>query len=320
MRCATRLVVVGLLVGSLLVGTGACGSGATATVDESDASADTQVELDADAMLDSADASDTEASASDVAPMGDAGSRCTFTANTVACTHNVTTLTPSATIRRDVYWQTPLGAVPAGGHPVVVLFQGSFAAPSITWGTLTKGMPFGGYYQGVLQARLLERGFTVIAPSATGGLAWQTNAGGNWTDTQDHVVMQTLLAEIKAGSFGPADMKRLYATGISSGGYMTSRMAVSYAGTFRALAIQSGSYATCLGAACALPATLPANHPPTLFLHGALDTTVPQWTAKLYFDKLVSDKVESELDVDAAAGHEWLPVSPERITRWFVDH
>ena len=100
-----------------------------------------------------------------------------------------------------------------------------------------------------------------------------------------------LFDELDAGTFGPVDPRRMYATGISSGGYMSSRMADAYPGRFRALAIQSASYAWCSGPACTIP-TLPEDHPPTLFLHGALDLTVPLYTMDLYHDELVDEGVE----------------------------
>lgn len=245
-------------------------------------------------------------------------SRCQVTAKTVSCEHNVTKLIAGA-VARDVYWQTPTTAAPAGGYPVVLVYQGSLGGPSFTWGTLTPEVPFGGFRQGLLQARLLDEGFTVIAPEAAAGVAWQTNSGVPYELSTDKLVIDALLAAIQAGQYGPADLKRLYATGISSGGYMTSRMAVSYPGVFRALAIQSGSYATCLGAACVVP-PLPKDHPPTLLLHGQLDATVPLFTAQLYEDALSKGGFEVKLIVDPAAGHEWLASSPELITGWFQSH
>jgi dienelactone hydrolase len=240
------------------------------------------------------------------------------TATTVYCEHNVSKLV-AGTVVRDVYWQTPVTSAPAGGYPVVVVYQGSLGGPSLTWGLLTPEVPFGGFHQGRLQARLLDEGFLVIAPSAAAEVAWQTNSGVPYELSTDKLVIDALLKAIQAGQYGPADLKRLYATGISSGGYMTSRMAVSYPGVFRALAIQSASYATCLGAACVVP-PLPKDHPPTLLLHGQLDATVPLFTAQLYDEALKQGGFSRELFVDPAAGHEWLAVAPEKVTGWFQSH
>lgn len=247
-------------------------------------------------------------------------SRCTVTDTSVSCTHTVTSLKASPAVARDVYWQTPLTERPPPGYPAVVIYQGSFGGPAITWSTLPKTTPFGGYYQGVLHARLLDKGFTVIAPAAAAGSAWQTNGGAPWESTTDATVIKQLLVEIEKGTYGPVDLKRLYATGISSGGYMTSRMAVSYPGRFRALAINAGSYATCLGTLCNVPAKLPADHPPTIFLHGEKDTTVPISTMRPYLEKLTAQGIATGSAIDPASAHEWLSVAPDRITTWFLEH
>lgn len=291
-----------------------CGSAEEATVQEADSGTDTLVETTpvdsgGDAVADAP--SETDAAAA---------SRCSVTDTSVSCTHTVTSLKASPAIVRDVYWQTPLTARPSTGYPAVILYQGSFAGPAITWSTLSKPTPFGGFYQGVLHARLLDKGFTVIAPAAAAGAAWQTNTGTPWENTTDSTFVAQLLVEIEKGTYGQVDLKRLYATGISSGGYMTSRMAVSYPGRFRALAINAGSYATCAGAICNVPAKLPIDHPPTLFLHGEKDTTVPISTMRPYLEKLTAQGVATGTATDPAASHEWLSVAPDRITTWFLEH
>ncbi len=246
-------------------------------------------------------------------------SRCSVDPQTVVCTYRVTTLA-AGEIERDVYWQTPAAPSPSGGHPLVVLFQGSLFAPSTTWGEVPRGLPFGGYYQAKLQAELLDHGFTVVAPSAAFGVAWQTNSGLDWALTTDRRFVDALLEAVRQGEFGPADTSRLYATGISSGGYMTSRMAVSYRGVFRALAVNSGSYATCVGPLCSVPDELPLDHPPTLFLHGRLDTTVPLFTMQRYRDRLDAQGIETDALIDPLASHRWLSSAPEAIVAWFENH
>ncbi len=245
--------------------------------------------------------------------------RCTVTPDAVTCPALITNLT-AGLASREVYWQTPVTPPPANGYPVVVMYQGSFFGPSTTWGTVSKDTLFGGYQQARLQALLLEKGFVVIAPSAAAGLAWQTNTGAPWDFTTDSKIISALFDAMSRGDFGHLDSTRWYATGISSGGYMTSRMALSYAGRFRALAIESASWATCAGALCILPPSLPSDHPPTLFLHGRLDLTVPLFTAQNYFDKLRDEGFTTELVIDDDASHEWLSVAPERVTAWFENH
>lgn len=248
-------------------------------------------------------------------PLPDAGEpACTVSDDAVACAPQISRIGG-----RDVYWQQPIVSAPADGYPVVLVFQGSFFGPPLTWNRVPRDTAFGGYQQARLQALLLEQGFIVIAPSAE-GIAWQTNTSPDFANSSDRRFIDTLLEEVRAGTFGTADASRLYATGISSGGYMTSRMAADWPGTFRALAIASASWATCGGAVCALPEALPPGHPPTLLMHGRGDVTVPLFTAQAYLDALVAQGFEAELAVDDDRGHEWLPDAPERVAAWFAAH
>jgi poly(3-hydroxybutyrate) depolymerase len=253
----------------------------------------------------------------------DGGGACAVTASTAQCNSlPLITVTDSAD-SRSVYYAQPVGAAPAGGWPAVVLYQGTGFGPSVTWNVpIGSSTPFGGYDQVALVAALLDAGFVVIQPPANGPY-WDTNvppAGAGYDTSQDAAFIPKLLTEIGDGTFGAINVDRLYATGISSGGYMTSRMAVSYGGRFRALAIESGSYATCLGPVCTIPATLPANHPPTLFLHGGTDTIVPISTAQAYYQDLMAQGVDTKFVEDPSAGHQWLSVAPQSVVQWFTAH
>jgi poly(3-hydroxybutyrate) depolymerase len=231
-------------------------------------------------------------------------------------------LSDSVTMREVVY-EVPLGAPPAAGWPVVVNFQGSFL-PGHTSFAATTADPFGMFELTRTIKALLDGGFAVISPDASsnGSLYWDTNIppyAAAWSGCPDDVLMNNLFAALSKGSFGPIDTSRLYAMGISSGGFMTSRMAVSYPGKFRALADVAGSYATC-STLCGVPTPLPSNHPPTLFLHGDLDTIVPMSSVQPYLDALQAEGHETKLVTDATAGHQWLDAGPQEIPAWFEAH
>jgi len=248
------------------------------------------------------------------------GSRCETTATSITCPKTTVELGPW---QRDVHWQVPLGVAPAGGWPAVLMFQGSFFSAEITW-IATDDLPFGAYHQTWVVKQLLDAGYAVITPEAKldGGTFWDTNVPPysiNWESSEDHALMLLVFDGIEAGTFGPLDGSRLFATGISSGGYMTSRMAVSYPGKFRALAIAAGSYATCSGPLCNVP-DVDASHPPTLFLHGEIDLTVPLATAEEYHDKLLAAGVDTKLVTQPGEGHAWIPQSPDEVVAWFDGH
>ena len=253
-------------------------------------------------------------------------SRCTQTASALHCAHHTLTLSPGGLGLgdRDVHWQVPLGAAPADGWPVVLMFQGSFFSADTFWDS-TPSAPYGGWFQCHVVQALLDAGFAVITPKTrfSGAYYWDTNVVGfseTWTSTDDHHLMLKIFQGITAGQFGPLDPARWFATGISSGGYMTSRMALSYGGKFRALAVVSASWATCAGSLCSVPSPVPADHPPTLFLHGEKDDIVPSSTMRLYADALTGQSIANRVVTDADAGHAWLDVAPVEVLGWFAAH
>lgn len=243
-------------------------------------------------------------------------SRCVVTAERAACEHQQKKLGG-----RDVAYATPAGAPPKDGWPAVVYFQGSFVAGSSAF-EAPHDAKFDMYKLTLTMKSLLDRGFAVIAPDADGALFWQTNIppySHAWPGCDDDVYMQSLFADMAAGSFGAIDTAHLHAMGISSGGFMTSRMAVSYAGKFRSLAIHSGSYATC-GKICNVPSPLPADHPPTLFVHGDEDTVVSPSVMEPYLAALVAEGHETKLAKDPKGGHVWLDIAVTAIPAWFDAH
>lgn len=253
-----------------------------------------------------------------------APSRCTETETRVSCPKETLEIATTALVKRTVYWQIPNGTPPAAGWPVAVMFQGSLFSSERNFDA-TKGQPFGAYYQALTLKKLLDAGYAIVAPEAhmSGQTFWDTNVppwSTSWAGAPDDRLMILLFAAMAEGQLGPLDTNRLFATGISSGGYMTSRMAVSYPGRFRALAIQSASYATCSGPLCSVPAQLPADHPPTLFLHGAADLTVPITTMREYRDRLQTQGREVSTIENPSAGHEWIAEAPDAVLAFFRAH
>jgi poly(3-hydroxybutyrate) depolymerase len=264
---------------------------------------------------------------------GGAASRCTMSATMITCTSaSYTVTTPAGTAggasfpsySRVVHYQFPLGPPPASGWPAVFMYQGSFISAAYTF-SASSAEEYGLYYQTELVKNLLDAGYAVLAPESleSGDSYWQTNIAPyatSWSGCADDLLVKAMLADVAAGAFGSLDATKLYATGISSGGYMTSRMAVSYPGKFRSLAIESGSYATCLSGDCVVP-PLAATHPPMLLLHGDLDTViVPEATVADYVTALKAAGVpEKEID-DASSGHQWVPEAPAAVLAWFQQY
>jgi predicted esterase len=221
-------------------------------------------------------------------------------------------------LTRTVKYGIPQGPAPKDGWPTVVIYQGSFFPVEFSRKSY---LPFGGYNEILLIKNLMDHGFAVIAPPATEKMAWMTNLIGiNYDGSEDYYFIAELLKKMNNGNFGNLDMTKLFATGISSGGYHTSRMAVSFPGVFKALAIESASYATCGGPLCFMPDSLPVDHPPTLFLHGALDMVVPVTTMMSYHSRLEEAGIPTEMKIDTFARHQWLDEAPELVTNWFLKY
>ena len=269
---------------------------------------------------------DTSSEGSDPQESSPLSSRCEAGEGSIRCEHETERLLTGLTglVPREVHWQVPLGEPPPEGWPAVILFQGSMFSAELFWLVLDFDI-FGYYNQGMLTKTLLDRGFAVITPEAHAGgaTAWDTNIPPMsiyWDLAEDHQFMLDIFDAIGAGTFGDLDTGRLYASGISSGGYMTSRMDLEYREHFAALAIHSASYATCAGPVCIIPGDLSAEHLPTLFLHGSDDNIVPISTAERYVEALVALGIETDVVVQQGAGHAWIDAAPEAITAWFEAH
>lgn len=252
------------------------------------------------------------------------GERCVVEDAQRWCVYDTVTLRPGTLSSRDVHFQVPVGQAPEAGWPVVLLFQGSLNPADRFW-QAEEGAPWGAWHQvGVVQT-LLESGYAVITPNAqsAGNTYWNTNVlpwAFSWEGSPDDKLMEALFEEMDAGTFGSLDPERRAAGGISSGGYMTSRMALSYPGEFDALFIQSASWATCGGTLCSIPSELPDDHPPTLFLHGETDAIVPLRTMEAYAEALEDDGVAVHTVTDPEVGHAWLEVAPDEVRSWLATH
>ncbi len=264
------------------------------------------------------DATDDSAEPDAPAPLG---SRCTELAGEITCDHATTTIELGFGSVRDVHYQVPLGTAPADGWRGVILFQGSLVSAERAW-SARLGDPFGAIHQTRTVRDLLDAGYAVITPEARfdGSTYWDTNTPAYayaWAASEDAALMQAIFDRLDAGSLGPIAPTHLGAIGISSGGYMTSRVAITYPDRFSVAAVHSASYMTCSGALCAVPA-LPETHPPTLFLQGTLDAVVPAASARLYYDALVDAGLTAQWFDDANAGHEWLSAAPAEALAWFA--
>jgi poly(3-hydroxybutyrate) depolymerase len=279
---------------------------------------------------DDVDADADDGKGDDPVAIGALAPVCTTGYSSIDCHPSSTSFTIDGTAR-DVLWKVPAGTPPAGGWPVVLAFHGTndpagkFFAWSY-WSTIDN--LYGGYYETKTVQGLLDAGFAVLAPKArvrAGSIYWDTNIppyATDWDSSPDGAFVERLFDEIEAGTFGPLNVDRKYAMGLSSGGYMASRLAVSYPGEIQGIALQSASYATCISS---LPCDvsdedLPEEHAATLLMAGYWDAIVPLYTINDYFYALEDNGTPAELHVVGYASHQWTSSSPGWVLGWFQAH
>ncbi|MCA9495174.1 MAG: hypothetical protein KC621_34840, partial [Myxococcales bacterium] len=246
------------------------------------------------------------------------GSTCERDGTVLRCPHDTVDIDG-----RQVHVALPEGTPPEGGWPVAWMLQGSFA-PASLYLSASSLTPAGGVHGVQTSAALLDAGVAVLAPEARGdGFGfWDTNVppwARDWDSSPDAAFFLAIEGAVEAGELGPLSSGRWGALGISSGGYMASRLAVWQPDRFDAIAIVAASYASCSGALCQVPDELPAEHPPTLFLHGAIDPVVPVATMWPYHDRLASEGVEVAAEVRPLGVHTFPDDTAEVAGGWLLD-
>jgi poly(3-hydroxyoctanoate) depolymerase len=265
--------------------------------------------------------------------------RCTQNASGWSCTHNKRYnyyWCGGYYIPRTVRWQVPEGTPPAGGWPVAFYYAGTQPTDFNHAFDRDYGEAYGLEYEPQIIRELLDdpyntgKKYAVIVadPPATSGSwqYWHTNVINPYSYSCDYQFFPDFFGEIKGGSYGAAsqyNMNKRYAYGISSGGFNSSRMAVTFnsgtgnANTWKALGIVAASYATCSYSCGTIP-TLPSNHPPTKFWHGQNDGIVLLSTMYAYFNKLGSQGL-TRAKLEHPGGHTFTAdqLGSSGIKAWF---
>jgi predicted esterase len=237
----------------------------------------------------------------------------------LTCPHNTINFSVDGE-NRTVHYKVPNGNAPTGGWPAVILFQGTLFTAQLTWTASPSVDLFGAYNQTKVVQKLLDNGYAVLTPEThlSGLTFWDTNNPlvPNFDESNDHKLMLRIFQQLEENVYGNINTNKLFAGGISSGGYMTSRMALQYPGKFKALAIAAGSYANCAGPICPV-GYIPSDHPPTLFLHGSADPVVPLFTMETYYDKLRQNGIPVRKIIEPLSFHRWIDASPNAVLNWF---
>jgi polyhydroxybutyrate depolymerase len=161
--------------------------------------------------------------------------------------------------RRTYLLFTPASRAPAAGYPLVVTLHGGA-------GTAEQMMSFSRF-----NAIAAREGFAVAYPQGT-GRRWNDGRvfrGRGETDADDVAFIRAVVADI--GERGtPLDGKRIFAAGISNGGFMSFRLACEAADLFAAVAPVTATMPADLGDRCK-----PSAPMAVLLINGTADPLVP---------------------------------------------
>jgi len=190
------------------------------------------------------------------APAGDAPAAVACTGKT-AMTGNATWTIQSGGVSRTMIVHVPTGYDPARGTPLVVNFHG-YTSDAAQEALLS-----------LMSPKADAAGFVVIYPNGTGApQSWNAGAccgSAAATGVDDIAFVKDLLAA--ANDRLCIDPARVYATGMSNGGFLSHRIGCELADRFAAIAPVAGV----LG----MTSCTPARPIPVLGFHGTLDTLVP---------------------------------------------
>ena len=241
-------------------------------------------------------------------------------------------------LTREVYYHFPESEMPVDGWPVVIDFTGTGVSAQDIWSASRLFQKSLYNHVRVIEA-LLDNGYAVVAPQTNPAPLhpryWETNAYpyvqkgvDNYVGSPDDNYMMgefndVLLNFIDGNNF--FNTNSVFLMGISSGGYMSSRIGISPPGSLhvKAIAIQSASYAAWSGSNTEVP--LPAaedlyDHPPVIFLHGESDTWIVPIDTVLRYANHLSDSVLPAGDVllkQGNYGHMWADDAYDDIVEWF---
>ncbi|MFH1838132.1 MAG: alpha/beta fold hydrolase [Candidatus Kuenenbacteria bacterium] len=198
--------------------------------------------------------------------------------------------------------------------------------------------------------KALSKGYAVIAPDSE--TPNYSNCTKNtkqwyyekdWQNSSDYTFFNEIIPWINNQNI--FNSNRVYATGISSGGFMSSRLA-RFFGTpkIKAIAVRSAGDADsithkdrsdmklCSYGNNTFPKScgpifndvnllINTNHSPTLIIHGSKDGTVPIESANHYYDELISAKIAITKKVKLFGCHTWfnawLNDYDQEILNWF---
>jgi poly(3-hydroxybutyrate) depolymerase/predicted secreted protein len=226
---------------------------------------------------------------------------------------------------RQVYSVHPEGKPPAKGWQVIILLHGRGQGGGAWFGEGLLSMG----EQKTFPQEALRANYAILAPDSG-----ETPRSGvrQWDcmhrvveRSEDLLFFRDLLSWVKKNDWARLDAGRVYVAGISSGGFMASRLAHAFPAQIRAVCIVSAGNADSVKIGRNLASifdfsatqTISASHPPALILHGTADRLVPVDMGRRYFHDLQAAGVRVRYEEIPGGRHGWHAAFNKLILEWF---
>lgn len=222
-----------------------------------------------------------------------------------------------------VYLVLPRGKSPEKGWPVVVLLhgRGQTAGAWFGEGLLSRGD------QKLFPPLALKSGMVVIAPEAREpfgkGIRQWDFFHRNLQNSPDLTFFRDLFQWMEKNTKITFDISRVHGVGISSGGFMASRLALAFPDKWASLIVIAAGNADSFPQIPSFPldskalgSEISTQHPPTLIIHGAGDRIVPFVYGERYFQDLKQAGIKTEMLVIPEGGHQWPTQFHENMIKW----
>jgi predicted esterase/predicted secreted protein len=224
---------------------------------------------------------------------------------------------------RKVYLAMPKGDCPEKGWQVAILLHGRGQTPGVWFG---EGLLAQGD-QKLFPPLILESGLVVMAPEALEpfekGIRQWDFFHKILPNSKDLTFFNALFQWMQGNRDIKFDLSKIYVIGISSGGFMASRLAQVFPENWEGIVVIAAGNADSFPRIPSFPIDnnplshkLSSEHPPTLIIHGDKDRIIPFAYGERYYQDLKQAGVNTEMLVMTNEGHRWPAQFHENIIQW----
>lgn len=202
--------------------------------------------------------------------------------------------------------------------PVIIVLHGGLQDSSI-WFEENEGNG-----QAAFVKKAINEEYAIIAPDSVSPLCKDIKQWDYREESSDLIFFDEIFNWIWFRN--DLDSERIYVTGISIGGFMTSRLAEHYGQNINAIAVNSGGNADNIYLSpnnlCYIEynfdeTPIKDDHPRTLLIHGINDSIIPYETSVAYYSSLRKSGTGVKLILEKGGEHNWYAKYNDLILEWF---